>query len=75
MPIYEYVCQDCKERFELMRPMKDADAAAACRKCNSQNIARLLSVCYANSGGRALAGSGGGGCAGCSGGSCASCGH
>ena len=74
MPIYEYVCLDCRERFELMRPMKDADAPIACRNCESQNTSRMLSVFFAQSGGRVVAG-GNGGCAGCSSTSCATCGH
>jgi len=75
MPIYEYVCQDCHTRFELMRPMRDADTPVNCRQCDSSNTSRLLSVFYASSGGRTVAGGGGGGCAGCAGGSCSSCGH
>jgi len=74
MPIYEYVCLDCHETFELMRPMKDADAPVKCRKCESANISRMLSVFFAQSGGRVVAG-GNSGCAGCSGQSCATCGH
>ena len=74
MPIYEYVCLDCRERFELMRPMKDADAPIACRNCESQNTSRMLSVFFAQSGGRVVAG-GNGGCTGCSSTSCATCGH
>jgi putative FmdB family regulatory protein len=75
MPIYEYVCQDCGERFELVRSMKDADAPIACKECASQHTTRQLSVFYANSGGRAIATSSAPGCASCSGGSCASCKH
>lgn len=74
MPIYEYVCLDCKERFELMRPMKDADAPISCRKCESEHTSRMLSLFYASSGGRVVAGSGPS-CSGCAGGSCATCGH
>lgn len=78
MPIYEYVCQDCGTRFESLRLMRDADAPIACKQCASQHTLRQVTTCYAQSGGRVLAGSGGsssGGCAGCSGGSCSSCGH
>lgn len=35
MPIYEYACLDCGERFETMRSMKDADAPISCRLCES----------------------------------------
>lgn len=76
MPIYEYVCLECREKFELMRPMRDADAPVNCKKCDSSHTSRLLSVFFANSGGRVVAdSSGGGGCAGCAGGSCSTCGR
>jgi putative FmdB family regulatory protein len=75
MPIYEYVCLDCGTRFDALRPMRDADAPIACKECKSECTTRQLSVFFAQSGGRAVAGSNGGGCAGCSGGSCSHCGH
>jgi putative FmdB family regulatory protein len=75
MPLYEYVCQDCGHRFELLRLMKDADTPAECLKCKSENIKRKLALFNAKSEGRVVVGNGGGSCAGCSSGSCASCGH
>ena len=74
MPIYEYACLDCGERFERLRPMKDADAPVACTACQSEHTSRLLSLFFAQSGGRTVAGSSSG-CASCSGGSCATCNH
>jgi putative FmdB family regulatory protein len=73
MPIYEYVCGDCGEHFEALRPMKDADAPIGCRRCESRRTERALSVFYAQSSGRTVAGTSGGGCGSCSGGSCGSC--
>jgi putative FmdB family regulatory protein len=75
MPIYEYVCLDCGQRFETLRTMKEADAPIACVQCESGHTQRKLSVFFAQSGGRVVAGGGSKGCAGCSGGSCAGCGH
>lgn len=75
MPIYEYACLDCGERFERLRPMKDADAPITCTVCESQHTSRLLSLFNAHSGGRAVAGASSGGCGSCSGGSCATCRH
>jgi len=72
MPIYEYICRDCQNRFEIIRPMKDADAPIACAECESENVSRCITVFFAQSGGKVVAGTGGG-CAGCAGGSCASC--
>lgn len=74
MPIYEYVCLDCGEQFEQMRLMKDADEPIACLKCASEHTSRMLSVFFASSGGKAVAGSGGS-CASCSSHSCSTCGH
>lgn len=76
MPIYEYICQDCGKNFEALRSMKDADAPLHCVRCDSPNTARQVSACYAQSGGRVVAGSSASsGCGGCAGGSCATCGH
>jgi putative FmdB family regulatory protein len=74
MPLYEYVCKDCGHHFDTLRSMKDADKLIQCRRCHSENTKRALSVFYASSEGRSVAGSGGGGCSGCAGGSCSSCG-
>lgn len=72
MPIYEYVCLDCGERFETMRSMKEADAPISCRQCESPRTSRMLSLFNAASSGRVVAG-GNAGCAGCSSSSCATC--
>lgn len=75
MPLYEYVCLDCGNRFDALRPMKDADSVIHCESCQSEHTSRMLSVFFAQSGGKAIAGSNAGSCAGCSGGTCATCGH
>lgn len=74
MPVYEYACEDCGAQFEVLRPMKDADAPIGCIKCQGRHTGRRLSVFYAQSGGRTVAGTGGNSCGSCSGGSCGSCG-
>jgi putative FmdB family regulatory protein len=74
MPIYEYMCFDCKERFEVIRAMKDADAPIVCLNCESDHTSRLLSLFNASSGGKVVAGAQSG-CSTCSSGSCATCGH
>lgn len=71
MPIYEYVCLDCRQRFEALRSMKDADAQISCESCQSEHTARCVTVFFAHGDGKVVAG--GGGCAGCAGGSCATC--
>jgi putative FmdB family regulatory protein len=72
VPVYEYVCQDCGSRFDALRPMRDADAPIACHECESEHTSRALSVFFAQSDGRTVAGRDGG-CASCAGGSCATC--
>ncbi len=73
MPIYEYVCTDCGKRFEVLRSIKDADTPIPCRTCKSDHTQRAMSVFFAQSGTKIVAGGNGGGCAGCSSGSCSSC--
>ena len=74
MPLYEYYCRRCEQRFELLRPVARMDDAAPCPKGHDGGE-RVLSTFAAFSqgsgGGEALGG--GGGCAGCSGGNCACC--
>ncbi|MCK8600823.1 FmdB family zinc ribbon protein [Desulfoferrobacter suflitae] len=76
MPIYEYECCDCCEKFETL--VFRSDEAVRCPKCNSDKAQRVMSVCGFKSGGDKGAassrmGSGGASCAGCTSGSCASC--
>ncbi len=44
MPLYEYRCQKCGKRFELLRRIKDADSDLECPDCRSANVERLLST-------------------------------
>lgn len=74
MPIYEYVCMDCHQHFEALRPMNDADAPIPCQSCHSDHTSRQLSVFFAHSDGRTVAQSAPS-CAGCSSSSCANCGR
>ena len=75
MPIYEYICQDCGNRFDALRSFKQADEPIPCDVCTSQNTKRALSVFNAHSSGRVVTGNNPSGCSGCSGGTCSSCGH
>ncbi len=78
MPLYEYYCSNCRTKFDALRPMKEADAPIKCEHCDSKRTARVLSVFFAassgkaSSGGKPVEGASGGGCA--CGGAC-SCGH
>lgn len=76
MPIYEYYCSDCRNKFSALRSMAKADEPIRCEHCASEHTGRVLSTFYAHGSGGALPGAGGGdGCAGCGASSCAGCGH
>ena len=36
MAVYEYLCPQCRNQFELMRPMSEAEKSARCPKCGSE---------------------------------------
>lgn len=78
MPIYEYICPKCDARFDLLRPMSQADQPTRCPRCQAEGARRAPSrvACFSKSSdGSTAPVSGGGGCASCGGGSCATCGH
>ncbi len=75
MPIYEYVCETCRHEFDLLRPMSQAGAPAACDSCGGKRTKRKLSVFNAQSGGKSVAGTNAPSCSGCAGGSCGTCGQ
>lgn len=79
MPIYEYNCNACDHRFELLVPMSASSVLPECPECRSADTRKLISVFVGRSSGsdggaKNLAGSGGCGscaatsCCGCSGG-------
>jgi putative FmdB family regulatory protein len=44
MPIYEYECTKCGERFELRRSIADRDADVECPECHDEHPRRLCSM-------------------------------
>jgi putative FmdB family regulatory protein len=80
MPIYEYRCESCSEKFEVLTRFAERDTAQACPECESTRT-RVLVSSFAFAGGAGSsslesmdfggAESTGGGCCG---GSCGSCG-
>jgi putative FmdB family regulatory protein len=44
MPIYEYTCKSCKNRFERLVKSMSAENGVACPECGSKQTARNLSV-------------------------------
>ncbi len=76
MPIYEYECCKCCERFEKL--VFRSDEAVICPKCESREVQKVLSVFgFKSGGGKGAAsnrmGSGGSSCASCHSTNCSSC--
>ena len=55
MPVYEYECTSCGERFEIRRRIADSDGEIDCPKCQAKNPRRVLSVFAKGSSGEACA--------------------
>jgi len=51
MPIYEYECLKCGERFELRRSMSESDLGVKCPRCGVENPRRVFSAFATTSGG------------------------
>jgi putative FmdB family regulatory protein len=44
MPIYEYVCKDCKSHFEVIVTSSRAGEIVRCRKCDSVRVVKTISA-------------------------------
>ena len=44
MPIYEYECLECGEKFELRRAMADSDSEVKCPKCGGEHPRKVFSA-------------------------------
>ena len=77
MPIYEYLCNDCDTKFELIRPVSRFSEPGPCPTCQ-KDANRIVSrfACFStDEGGAPVAVGGGGGCSSsCSSSSCGTCG-
>jgi len=76
MPLYEYVCDKCECRFELLRSFGQADDPAECPLCHEEGARRLISsfaTVSKSSDGSVISLGGGSSCAGCSATSCDGC--
>lgn len=75
MPVYEYYCKRCQQRFELLRPVSRMDDPAACPEGHG-GATRVLSTFAAFSQGESGASEvigGGSPCSGCAADSCSTC--
>jgi len=52
VPIYEYECERCGERFELRRSITDSDSEIKCPKCGAEHLRRIFSLFTMGSSGR-----------------------
>ncbi len=44
MPIYEYECEKCGNKFEERRSVKDCDAELKCPKCGEHDTKRVFTA-------------------------------
>lgn len=70
MPIYEFDCRPCKDRFEILISISRIDEAK-CPKCGSDKVTRVMSMFSSRTAGGSSHGSD---CAGCASGNCGNCG-
>lgn len=46
MPIYEYECSECGERFEVRQAMGKGETDVRCPKCNAAKPRKLISAFF-----------------------------
>ena len=70
MPLYEYVCDDCSTKFEVLRPSSKMDDPAPCPDGHrtAHRVMSRFSALTKDAYGEAEPVGGGGGCGGCAGG-------
>jgi len=44
VPIYEYECLECGEKFELRRAIADSDSEVKCPKCGDEHPRKVFSA-------------------------------
>ncbi len=44
MPLYEYQCEECGDRFEKLVSLRDATRRSKCPKCGSKSVRKLMSA-------------------------------
>jgi putative FmdB family regulatory protein len=47
MPIYEYLCRECRHQFEYL--LLSSSSPAKCPVCESQDLEQLISTCAVHS--------------------------
>ena len=44
MPVFEYKCQKCGEKFEVLRSFRDEETEGKCPKCVATDARRVFSL-------------------------------
>ncbi len=47
MPLYQYGCCDCNEKFDLLRPIGQRDEGTTCPSCGSDDTKRNIATLFA----------------------------
>lgn len=43
MPIYEYICNECKKRFSLLQSVGATEKDSKCTECGSDDVKKIVS--------------------------------
>jgi putative FmdB family regulatory protein len=62
VPLYEYRCRECGERFEVLQRLGQGGDELTCPRCGEPRPERVLSTFASTTGGQQAAPNGGGGC-------------
>jgi putative FmdB family regulatory protein len=56
MPLYEYLCESCGHRFEVLQRMGDGAKGLTCPKCGESKVEKQFSTFASSASGTASAG-------------------
>jgi putative FmdB family regulatory protein len=76
LPLYEYVCEKCECKFELLRKFAQADQQATCPRCGcdgTQRVPSLFAAVGVRAEGLGASVTGSSSCSSCAATSCAGC--
>ena len=43
MPLYEYICTNCKESFTVLQKVGSSEKDTTCPRCGSRDVKKLVS--------------------------------
>lgn len=49
MPVYEFICPTCREHFDELRPVREADDTAWCPACATEAIRQISRFAFKKS--------------------------